>query len=157
IEHMLTTTHTSRVEYQRNAARRDNNGVGNYDFPERGFTTDSTEHLLRLADSGVLGKKLFNEVRFQARWQDVDIDSLSNAQTIQVLNAFNRGGAQITSSRQIREFEFADNLDLTFKKHTTRTGFLVETARYKSDELRNQNGTFVFSSLDAFRAGRPIT
>src|SRR5215813_12605146 len=32
VEHLLTPAHTSRVEYQRNATRRDNNGVGNFDF-----------------------------------------------------------------------------------------------------------------------------
>lgn len=157
VEHLLTPTHTARVEYQRNAARRDNNGVGNFDFPERGFTTDSAEHLVRFADSGALGKKLFNEVRFQARWQEVDINSLSDAPTIQVLNAFNRGGAQINSARRVREFELADNLDLPFKKHALRAGFLFEAANYQSNELRNLNGTFIFSSLAAFRANRPTT
>src|SRR5215813_2833471 len=157
VEHLLTPTHTSRVEYQRNATRRDNNGVGNFDFPERGYTTDSAEHVLRFADSGAVGNKLFNEVRFQALWQDVDIDSLSNASTIQVLGAFNRGGAQINSSRRAREFELADNLDLPFKKHGARVGFRLESSSYNSNELRNQNGSFVFSSLDDFRAGRPTT
>jgi hypothetical protein len=157
VEHLLTPTHTARAEYQRNATRRDNNGVGNFDFPERGYTTDSAEHLLRFADSGALGKKLFNEVRFQARWQEVDINSLSDATTIQVLNAFNRGGAQINSARRVREFELADNLDLPFKRHALRTGFLFEAANYQSDETRNLNGTFIFSSLAAFRANRPTT
>lgn len=157
IEHLLTKTHTVRGEYQRNAIRRDNNGVGNFDLPERGYTTDSAENVLRFAESGSFGKKLFNEIRFQSIWQDVSIDSLSSATTIQVLNAFNQGGAQINSSRRSREIEFADNLDVALKKHSMRFGAQLEAFDYRSNELRNQNGTFVFSSLDAFRAGRPIT
>ena len=157
VEHMTSKTHVSRFEYQRNATRRDNNGVGNFDFAERGFTNDLVEKVLRFADSGAIGKRLFNEVRFQARWQAVDLDALSNAVTIQVLNAFTRGGAQVASRRREREFEFADNLDLPFKKHAVRTGFQLEAARIDSAELRNLNGTFVFSSLDAFLAGRPTT
>src|SRR5262249_47663282 len=78
VEHLLTPAHTSRVEYQRNATRRDNNGVGNFDLPERGYTTDSSEHVLRFADSGAVAKKLFNEVRFQTIWQDMEISSLSD-------------------------------------------------------------------------------
>jgi hypothetical protein len=131
--------------------------VGNFDFAERGFTNDAVENLVRFADSGTIGKKMFNEIRFQARWQTVNLDALSNAVTIQVLNAFNRGGAQVNSSRGDREFELADNLDIPFKKHAMRTGFQIETARIESTELRNLNGTFVFSSLDAFLAGRPTT
>ncbi|MFN0087437.1 MAG: carboxypeptidase regulatory-like domain-containing protein [Blastocatellia bacterium] len=157
LEHMTSKTHVGRFEYQRNAMRRDNNGVGNFDFAERGFTNDTVEHLARFADSGAIGKKLFNEIRFQARWQTVNLDALSNAVTIQVLNAFNRGGAQINSARRDREFEVADNLDIPFKKHAVRIGFQIEASNIESTELRNLNGTFIFSSLDAFLAGRPTT
>ncbi|MBS1792168.1 MAG: TonB-dependent receptor [Acidobacteria bacterium] len=157
VEHLLTNTHTVRAEYQRNATRRDNNGVGNFDLPERGYTTDSAENVFRVAESGSIGKKLFNEIRFQSIWQDVTIDSLSSATTIQVLNAFNQGGAQVNSSRKSREIELADNLDYATKKHALRFGGQIEAFDYNSNELRNQNGTFIFSSLDAFRAGRPTT
>ncbi|MDQ3012700.1 MAG: hypothetical protein M3X11_18570, partial [Acidobacteriota bacterium] len=157
VEHLLTKTHTVRAEYQRNAIRRDNNGVGNFDLPERGYTTDSAEHIARFADSGSFGKKLFNEIRFQARWQNVGINSLSDSTTIQVLNAFNQGGAQVTSSRSTHELEIADNLDFALKKHALRFGVQLEAFTFNSNELRNQNGTFIFSSLDAFRAGRPTT
>jgi hypothetical protein len=157
LEHLLTPTHTAQIEYQRNATRRDNNGVGNFDFAERGYTTDTAEHILRFADSGAIGKKLLNEIRFQTRWEGADIDSLSQAPTVQVLNAFTSGGAQITSSRRLREFELADNLDWTLKKHTIRVGALLEAATYNSLDLRNQSGTFVFSSLDAYRRARPTT
>jgi Carboxypeptidase regulatory-like domain len=157
VEHLLTPAHTARVEYQRNATRRDNNGVGNFDLPERGYTTDSAEQILRFADSGAIGKKLFNELRFQMLWQDARVNSLSDATTIQVLNAFNRGGAQVESSRRAREFEVADNIDYARTKHTMRAGLLFEAGSYRSDELRNQNGTFIFSSLGAFNAGTPAT
>lgn len=157
VEHLLTDAHTARFEYQRNAIRRDNNGVGNFDLPDRAYTTDSAEHLFRFAESGSIGKKLFNEIRFQARWQDVAINSLSDATTIQVLNAFNRGGAQIDSFRRTRELDLVDNLDFALKKHAMRFGAQIEAFDYSSEELRNLNGTFVFSSLDAFRANRPTT
>jgi hypothetical protein len=157
VEHLSTPTHTSRVEYQRNATRRDNNGVGNFDLQERGYTTDSAERVIRFADSGAVGKKLFNEVRFQAIWQDVEVSSLSDATTVQVLGAFASGGAQIASSRRSRELELADNLDLPFKKHGMRAGFQLEALSYDSTDLRNQNGAFIFSGLEAFRAGRPTT
>src|SRR5262245_47483960 len=157
VEHLLTPTHTSRFEYQRNATRRDNNGVGNFDLPERGYTTDSAEHVARFADSGAVGKKFFNEVRIQFLQQGLDSDSLSDATTIQVLGACNRGGAQLASSRRARECELADNLDLPFKKHGARVGFQLEASNYNSSELRNQNGAFIFSSLAAFLDGRPTT
>ncbi len=155
VEHMLNKTHALRGEYQCNAKRQSNLGVGGFDLYERAFSSNSTEHILRLADSGTLGKKLFNEFRFQSRWQAVALDSLSNAPTIQVLNAFTRGGAQVRSDRRVHDFDIADNLDFAFKKHSLRAGLELETGNYRSDEARNLNGTFLFSSLANFRAGRP--
>ena len=157
VEHALDKTHTLRAEYQRNAARLDNLGVGDFDLPERAFSTGRTEHILRLSDSGVLGKRLVNETRFQASWQAIDSRSSFDTPTITVLNAFNRGGAGIDSSRRLREFEFADNVDFTFEKHSMRAGILLEASSYRSRELRNGNGAFVFASLDDFRNSRPTT
>jgi hypothetical protein len=157
IEHALGKTHTLRGEYQRNANRRENLGVGNSDLAERAFTTDTTEHIFRLSDSGAWGKKLFNEIRFQTTWREIGIASLSNAPTIRVLDAFTSGGQQVTSNNQLRQIEFTDNLDLTyFKKHTLRVGGTIESGRYNSSELRNQAGTFTFASLADFRANRPL-
>src|SRR5262249_50055498 len=130
VEHLLTPAHTSRVEYQRNATRRDNNGVGNFDLPERGYTTDSAEPVLRCASYGAAGKKSSNEVRFQTIGKAVEISSLSDATQTQVLGAFTSGGAQVASSRRSRELEPADNLDLPFKKHGVRAGFQLEALNY---------------------------
>lgn len=157
IEHALNKTHTLRSEYQRNANRQENQGVGNFDLADRAFNTDSTEHIFRLSDSGAIGKKLFNEIRFQTLWREIGITSLSNAPTLRVLDAFTSGGAQVTSNNRLREIEVADNLDISlFKKHTMRAGFTLEAGKYASSELRNQNGTFTFASLADFRANRPL-
>src|SRR5438046_2882141 len=61
IEHALTRTHASRFEYQRNAVLQNNLGVGDFDLSARGFSQKQTEQIVRLADSGVLGKKILNE------------------------------------------------------------------------------------------------
>ena len=157
IEHILSKTHTLRAEYQRNANRLDNLGVGDFDLPERAFTNDAAEHILRFADTGTIGKRLVNEVRFQTRWQEIDKSSASNTPTVIVQNAFTSGGTQIQGARNIREIEFADNVDFVFGKHSMRAGVLYEFGNYRSDERQNANGTFVFSSLDAFRNNRPTT
>jgi hypothetical protein len=38
-----------------------------------------------------------------------------------------------------------------------RVGFQLESSDYDSSDLRNQNGAFIFSSIEAFRAGRPTS
>jgi hypothetical protein len=157
VEHALTKTHTLNAEYQRNAVRQDNLGVGDFSLFDRAYTSDTVEHLVRAVDSGMLSEKLVNELRFQARWQSVDINSASDAPAIQVLNAFTRGGAGLDSRRRVAEYEVGDNIDFAYKQHTMRAGVLAEAGRYRSRDDRNANGTFTFASLAAFNAGRPTT
>jgi hypothetical protein len=157
IEHTLTKYHTLRAEYQRNALRQDNLGVGNFDLPERAYGRNQTEHLFRLSDTGPLSQRTVNEFLLQARWLQVDQRSLDDSPAILVLNAFNRGGAQINSTRHTRELEIADNFDLAFRNHSLRAGVLFESDSYSSDEQRNYAGTFTFANLDAFRRSRPTT
>jgi len=157
IEHALTKTHTLRAEYQRNASRQTGLGVGDFDLSERAYLSDQTEHILRFSDTGLLSKRLVNELRFQTRWNELGMRSASDEPAVLVLNAFNRGGAGILGTRRAREFELADNLDLVFGAHSLRGGLLVEAASYTSDDTRNANGTFTFASLADFRAGRPTT
>ncbi len=156
-EHALKKTHTLRSEFQRNVTRRDNLGAGDYDLAERAYSTDAAESLFRVSDSGVFGKSLVNEFRFQSRWQSNSIDSLSNFPTTIVQNAFTSGGAQIESSRKLNEVEFAENVDFSVSQHVLRTGILFEVERVHSDEIRNAHGTFSFGSLAQFNAGQAIT
>jgi hypothetical protein len=156
-EHALTKTHTLHAEYQRNALRQDNLGVGDFDLFDRAYSSNGVENIMRIADSGALSKRLVNEFRFQARWDSTDRNSTSNEPATLVLNAFNSGGAGLAGGRETREFEIADNLDFVVGKHSMRTGLLIEQGHYNSDEFNNSNGTFTFASLDDFRAGRPTT
>jgi hypothetical protein len=157
VEHALTKTHNLNAEYQRNTLRQDNLGVGDFNLPDRAYTSDQAEQVIRLVDSGPIANKLINEFRLQARWQQLDLFSAASEPAILVLNAFNQGGAQVGGGRRTRELEIADNIDFAIGKHAFKTGFLFEASRYHSDERRNSTGTFTFASLDEFRRGRPTT
>ncbi|HMJ26173.1 MAG TPA: carboxypeptidase regulatory-like domain-containing protein, partial [Pyrinomonadaceae bacterium] len=155
LEHAVNKTHTGRLQYQRNAVLQNNLGVGDFDLPSRGFSQNQTEHIARVADSGVIGKKIFNEVRFQARWFSLETRSVASGQTILVPGAFNSGSAQRDGTRRQTEFELADNADYAKKNHGIRFGVQLETGSYRSDDSTNRFGTFQFANLAAFQAGLP--
>jgi hypothetical protein len=157
VEHALDKTHSVRLEYQRNAGRQDNLGVGDFDLAERAYTLDQSEQILRVSESGVFAKRFLNEFRFQARWRDRQTLPVSDAPTLFVLNAFNRGGAQTSGRHRTRDFEIADNFDFSFGQHSMRAGLLFEGGSYDSTETVNSNGTYTFANLEAFRANRPTT
>src|SRR5262249_41384281 len=49
------------------------------------------------------------------------------------------------------------DLDYVRGKHSMRTGLLLEGGRYRSNEQSNYLGTFTFTSLADYEAGRPST
>jgi len=155
VEHVLTKTHTARFQFQRNAVLQNNLGVGDFDLPERGYSQNQTEYIARFADSGVFGKKFFNEARFQTRWLTNEAESVSEGQTILVPGAFNDGSAQRAGGRRQLEFELADNVDYALEKHGVRFGLQLEAGGYHSNESTNAFGTFQFPNLAAYELGLP--
>ena len=157
VDHALTKAFTLKATYQHNASDIDNLGVGGFNLPSRGYSSRTDENLLRGTVSGPIGRKAFMETRFQARHQTLDSASLTDAPAVTVLDAFTSGGAQVDGGRIANEFELASDIDYARGRHAARFGVLLEGGRYRSDEVRNAGGTFTFSSLDAYEAGRPST
>jgi hypothetical protein len=157
VEHALTKTQLLRVEGQRNHTANDNLGVGDYDLIDRAYRQVRDEDVFRASIAGSIRKALFNEFRFQWRAQDILYAPASRAPAVLVLNAFNAGGAQLDGGQSITQIEIADDLDIARGKHAMRTGALLERGAYDTFEYRNAGGTFTFSGLDAYNAGRPTT
>ncbi len=155
IEHALTKTHTARFQFQRNAVLQNNLGVGDFDLPSRGYSQNQTEYIARAGDSGVFGKKFFNEMRLQTRWTDTEAKSVSLGRTILVPGSVNDGSAQRFGGRNWFDFELADNVDYALEKHGIRFGGQLEGGHYTSNDSTNAFGTFQFANLTAYQLGLP--
>ena len=60
--------------------------------------------------------------------------------------------------RSSRGFELADNLDFNVgRKHQMRVGILLEGDEFSNFDAQNNAGTFTFSDIEAFDAGRPTS
>lgn len=151
----VTRDHTVRLSFQRSSTERRNQGIGGFDLPERAYTGTSSDNLFRMSENGPLGRRFFTESRLQLRWSGSESRSILDAQTIRVLDAFTSGGAQVSGGTRGVEFELASDLDYVRGRHSMRTGVLLEGGRYHSDETSNDLGTFTFSSLADYQAGRP--
>src|ERR1051325_4376195 len=155
IEHAVNKTHTARFQFQRNAVLQMNLGVGDFDLAARGYSQDQTEYIARAADSGVFGKKFFNEISLQTRWTDIETKSVSVGRTLLVPGAFNDGSAQRFGNRDQFDFEVADNVDYALEKLGIRFSVQVEGGHYTSSDSTNAFGTFQFADLSAYLAGVP--
>ena len=155
VDHALTKTHTMRGSYQQSSNDQYNLGVGNYDLPSRAYSRLSDERLLRVSESGPWGRDLFGESRLQVRWSSAAAQSAIELPTVRVLDALTSGGAQQAGERDATDFEYATNVDWAKGRHSVRAGVLVEGGWYRSDQQTNYLGTYTFTSMELFEAGRP--
>ena len=156
VEHLLSPTAQVRAEYTRRQNERSNLGVGDFDLPERAYATDMNTDTLRLRTTNVFGKKVFSEFRFEFTNSSNAMLPSSLQPAIRVNDAFTAGGAGQSGVRNAREFELAQNFDFTVgRKHSMRAGLLLEAGWWDSTQRSNGNGTYTFTSIDAYNAGLP--
>ena len=113
---------------------------------------------MRFSLNGLLLPKAANELKVQYSRDVAVTSSFSDAPAIVVIDSFSSGGAGQQGDRRGRLLEIEDNIDFQIgKKHRMRTGFLLEGMWYRSDELRNGNGTWTFGSLPQYELGLAAT
>lgn len=156
-EQALGPTSQVRAEYTRRESTRSNLGVGDFDLQERAYTTETATDTLRVRNTRTLGKKVFSELRFEVVQSTNLSTSISSAPTLRVLDQFTAGGAGQTGLREGRQVTLAQNFDFSIGKHSLRAGVLVEGGWWDSTQQSNANGTFTFSSMEDYLAGRPRT
>ena len=155
LDHALTKAHTLRGNLQSNGNEQHNLGVGGFELGDRSYSRTTDDTLLRLSESGPWSRNVFGESRLQLRHQQNTSRSDVEAAAVRVLDTFTIGGAQQAGGRESVELEWATNVDWTKGKHAMRAGVLVEGGRYESDNRTNYLGTFTFTSLADYDAGRP--
>ena len=158
IEHALTNAQELRADINFRRSNSLNQGVSEFDLPERAFSRMQSDGEIRLSHRTTIRRKYVNNLRLQYEWSQSESESTSNERTIRVLDAFTIGGAQISGGRRARDVQIENELEFTVKKaHQIEFGATVSGNSYSVDEVRNTNGTFTFASLNMYRAGLPTT
>jgi hypothetical protein len=155
LDQAINKDHAVRFSFQRSDTSRRNQGVGSYDLPGRAYQSDLSDTVLRFSENGPLSRRFFAESRLQLHWTGNEARSAIEAPTIRVLDAFTSGGAQQKGGSNTFDFEAAFDLDYVRGRHSMRAGFLLEGGRYHSNDITNYLGTYTFSSLADYEAGRP--
>jgi hypothetical protein len=157
VDHALNKAHTLRGSFQQNDNDLRNLGVGSYDLEDRAFARTSSDSILRLSESGPLARLWYAESRLQIHRGRYDNLSGFETPTVRVLDAFTTGGAQQAGGRRSTDIEYATDVDYARRGHALRMGTLIEGGVYRSDSRSNYLGTYTFSSLADYHAGRPST
>ena len=103
VDYQLSQNNTLMFRYGFTRNDVQDQGIGNFNLPSRGYYTLDQDHTVQITDTAVLGPSTVNETRFQFFHVENDQTSNSLAPALLVLGSFNGGGAQIGRSLRHRE------------------------------------------------------
>ena len=151
------TAHTLNFYVGYNNEVSKNQGVGGFNLPERASHTDWHAWNVELTQFSSLSARTIVEGRLQMnRNQGEDVPA-SNAERINVLDAFSSGGAQNASLENQHNYNFSSRLTRLGEKVTVKAGMEGAYRSKRSSSTNNFGGTYTFSSLAAYLAGTPLT
>jgi hypothetical protein len=156
-DYAVTKNQILRFSYDQTNSTSKNLGIGAYNLPGRAFSRSAQDYEFRIQESGPLGRRTFAASRLELNWTRNVAHANIEAPTIQVADAFTSGGAQVAGGRHDLDFEFASDIDHIRGIHSIRAGVLLEGGSFRTDDSSNYLGTYSFTSLAAFDAGRPAT
>ncbi len=154
-DYALTKDQTLRIGYNQETSTQRNLGVGAYDLPEHAFSNEDHGRTVRIQEAGPLGRRFFTNTRLMLSTNDTSSQSVLEAPTIRVNDAFTSGGGQVSGGRHTRTFNLASDLDYVRSIHSLRAGVVLTGGSYRSNDTTNYLGTYTFESLEAFESGRP--
>ena len=155
LDYAVTKDQTLRFNYNSNTFTQRNLGIGGYDLPEHAFSNDQRGDSLRIQEVGPLGRRAFMNTRLEISRSDSSTQSLLEAPTIRVNDAFTSGGAQVAGGSHNRLFNLSSDLDYVRSIHSVRMGVVLAGGSYRSNDTANYLGTYTFESLSAYEAGQP--
>lgn len=147
-DYLLSKKHTMGLQYRYTSSTRSNQGVGNFDLPERAGTSTSSDNTLRFSLTTIASEHLVNEFRTQINRRSSGSSALNGTPAILVSEAFNAGGNQglLFSDNSTDGLESTDDITYTWGKHTIKTGMRAEATKLNNLSRSNFGGTFTFGS-----------
>ena len=125
--------------------------LGGFVLPEAGRNLSSAERHLILTDRLILNPTLLNQVKIMYEHNRSSTASNSDAQQINVQNAFVSGGAQATQLATENNVDFRDTLTYSHHAHTITAGVAIPNmSRRALDDYTNRLGTYNFANLTGY-------
>ena len=135
-----------------------NQGIGGATLPERASNFKGHNWNFQLSERAIVNPRLTSEVRFFMFHNQNSTLPVTEAVAINVLDAFNSGGAQNRTRRRGTFYNFGNTIRWTVKPTVNlQIGTDFNENRNYSSAEGNYLGVFTFSSLADYLAGHPIT
>ena len=154
----LSTNHTIYNSFEYTRTKNLNQGIGGFTLEERASDSRDNGWNFQISDNKTLSPKMTNTFNFRMSRGNARTAPRTVALGINVVDAFYGGGAQNRSESSNASY----NLNDTFRWTPTpkwNLQFNLNMNRQSNYSLSENNylGTFTFSSLEDYLAGRPLT
>ncbi len=97
-DYAINAKNTLIVRYNYNRFRVENQGIGGFTLPERGFNTLSTNQNIQVTETAILNPTTINETRFQYSFNHNEQTGSNSVPSLDVSGAFGSGGSQVGES-----------------------------------------------------------
>jgi hypothetical protein len=148
---------TLRLGYDQQRYLQNNLGIGNFDQPERAYSSRQTYYNFRIQEAGPLGRRTFMNTRLSIGRGETSSDSSVDLPTIVILDKTTTGGAQTRGGTYNTQVNLASDVDYIRGRNSWRAGVQMTGVWFRTDRETNYLGTYTFSDEASFLAGRPIT
>jgi hypothetical protein len=145
LDWQLGAMHTFTARYTYSSVDRNNVGIGGFSLPSRAYDSSQKQHTFQLSETSTFGK-VVNETHFRFSRERADRNGDDSVPTLQVLDAFTGGGAQVGPSfnRQDR-WELQNVTSLTKGGHSLRAGVRLRGVSVEDVARQGFGGTVLFS------------
>jgi hypothetical protein len=154
----LTQNNTLNFNANYNGNEFRNQGIGELTLPERATNFKGHNWNFNLNSRAIVNPRLVSEIRYSMFHNQNSLLPVTEAIGINVLGAFNSGGAQNRTRRRGTNYNFGNVVRWTARPNLNvqiGSDFIINK-NYGNSET-NYLGVFTFSSLEDYLAERPIS
>ena len=146
LDYQLNSNNTLTIRYSFYRNDVQNAGVGSLNLVSRGYHSLLNSETVQLTETAVLSTTVINETRFQYYRPTILSESNTPGFALQVLGAFDGGGAQLGHTTDLQNtYEFQNYTSVIRGIHSWRFGVRLRGATEANSSPQNFGGTFTFS------------
>jgi hypothetical protein len=145
LDYQLGEKNTLMFRYRITHSDVADNGVGAFDLPSRAYHSQFTNQTVQAADTMLIGS-IVNETRLQYYRSATQAIANTAGPTIQVLQSFNDGGANVGRTFDTQNnYELQNYTSMMKGAHALRFGVRLRAQTDDNVSPQNFNGTFTFA------------
>lgn len=145
-DYAINSNNTLVARYNYFRSRTDDQGVGGFNLPERGYDYVLTSHTFQLTETAVLNPTTINETRFQYSHSRVENIGDNSIPSLNVSASFNSGGSQVGHSTNLRKsWELNNFTAKQMGQHAIKFGGRVRHINVDDTNQNNYGGSWTFT------------